>query len=190
MKRGSLLVVGAAAAALAYLAAMVVAGALPQQRQLVRFEARGLMKLAPESIDRVAIEVGGRSAALKRQGGGWIVEGGAPVAPDLASRVSMAVQFMNTSGPLRTMDAPELTGSNLREFGLDPPRLRAALYRGNETVIAPVFGARNPDDTAQYMSLAGKPDIYLMSRFVGQEWEAVALGLGLVKPPSAAPSGR
>jgi hypothetical protein len=190
MKRASLLVAGAAAVALAYLVAMVVAGALPQQKQLVKFEARGLMKPAPESIDRVAIEVGPRSAVLARQGDGWVVEGGAPVAPGLAGRVSMAVQFMNTSGPLRTMDAPELTGSNLREFGLDPPRLRAALYRGNETVIAPVFGARNPDDTAQYMSLAGKPDIYLMSRFVGQEWEAVALGLGLVKPPSAAPSGR
>ncbi|HWA11486.1 MAG TPA: hypothetical protein VHA15_00190 [Burkholderiales bacterium] len=190
MKRAPLLVAGAAALALAYLVAMVIAGALPQQKQLVKFEARGLMKPAPESIDRVTIEVGSRSAALKRQGEGWNVEGGVPVPADLARRVSMAVQFMNTSGPLRTMDAPELTGSNLRDFGLDPPRLRATLYRGNEPVIAPVFGARNPDDTAQYMSLAGKPDIYLMSRFVGQEWEAVALGIGLARPPSAAPSGR
>jgi hypothetical protein len=190
MKRGPLIVAGAAAAALAYLVAMVVVGALPQQRQFVKFEARGLMKLAPESIDGVTIEVGSRSAILKRQGEGWNVEGGAPVPADLAKRVSMAVQFMNTSGPLRTMDAPELTGSDPREFGLEPPRLRATLRHGKETVIAPVFGARNPDDTAQYMSLAGKPEIYLMSRFVGQEWETVAVGIGLARPPIAVPSGR
>jgi hypothetical protein len=189
MKRNTLLTALAAIAALAYLVAMTVAGALPQQKQLVKFEARGLMKLAPETITRVKIEVGPRSVTLLRQSDGWTVEGGPRVQAALAKRVSMAVQFMNTSGPMRTLDAPELTGSNPREFGLDPPRLRATLYRGNENAIGPLFGAHNPDDTAQYMGLEGKPEVYLMSRFVGQEWEAVAVGTGLVAA-SAAPSGR
>ena len=189
MKRSALFVSLAAVVALGYLVAMIVVGALPQQKQLVKFEARGLMKLAPETITRVEIAVGPRAAVLLRQGESWTIEGGGAVQTDLAKRVSMAVQFMNTSGPLRTLDAPELTGSNPREFGLDPPRLRAALYRGKEAVIGPVFGARNPDDTAQYMALDGKPEVYLMSRFVGQEWEAVAIGVGLVSA-NAAPSGR
>lgn len=179
MTRKALLPAAAALAALAYLVAMTVFGALPQQKQLVKFEAKGVMKLAPESITRVKIEVGSRSTVLLRQGESWTVEGGAPVAAELAKRASMAVQFMNTAGPLRVMDAPELTGSNPREFGLDPPRLRSTLYRGNEAVLGAVFGTHNPDDTAQYMGLEGKPDIYLMSRFVGQEWEAVAAGIGL-----------
>lgn len=179
MIRRPLLVWAAAVAAFAYLVAMVIAGALPQQRQLVKFEARGLMKLAPQSIDGVKIEVGPRSATLRRRADEWVVDGGRALAPDLGKRVSMAVQFMNTSGPLRAMDAPELTGSNLRDFGLEPARLRATLYRGGEIVLEPAFGARNPDDTAQYMALRGRPDIYLMSRFVGQEWEAVASGVGI-----------
>lgn len=172
----------AAVAALAYLVVMVVAGALPQQRQLVKFEAKGVMKLAPEGIDRVRIDVGPRSASLHREGAGWVTESGTAVDPALAKRVSMAVQFMNTAGPLRSLDAPELTGSNPREFGLDPPRLRATLSQASDTVLVAVFGARNPDDTAQYMGLDGKPEVYLMSRFVGQEWEAVAAGIGLLAP--------
>jgi hypothetical protein len=180
MTRRALLPAAAALAALTYLVAMTIAGALPQQKQLVKFEAKGVMKLAPESITQVKIEVGSRSAILVRQDEKWVVEGSAPVAPDLAKRVSMAVQFMNTAAPMRMMDAPELTGSNPREFGLDPPRLRATLFRGNDAVLGPIFGAHNPDDTAQYMGLEGKPEIYLMSRFVGQEWEAVAVATGLL----------
>lgn len=179
----------AAVAALAYLVVMAVAGALPQQKQLVRFEAKGIMKVEPGSIDRVKIDVGSRSATLRREGETWKVEGGAPLAPETAKRVSMAVQFMNTAAPLRMLDAPELTGSNPREFGLEAPRVQGTLYRGNETVLGAAFGAHNPDDTAQYMGLDGRPEIYLMSRFVGQEWEAVAAAAGLV-PVSAAPSGR
>lgn len=183
------LLIAAALAALAYLVAMVVVGALPQQRQLVKFEARGVMKRAPETISRVKLEVGERAAVLVRRDNGWAIEDGSPVAADLAKRVSLAVQFMTTSGPIRILDAPELTGSNPREFGLEPPRLRATLQDGSGTVLVAAFGARNPDDTAQYMSLAGGPELYLMSRFVGQEWEAVAAGIGLV-PASAAPSAR
>src|SRR5690349_7398810 len=42
-----------AASALAFLAAMVVSGAMPQQRQFVRFEAKGVLMLPPERILRV-----------------------------------------------------------------------------------------------------------------------------------------
>ena len=180
MTRRALFSALAAATALAYLIAMAIAGALPQQKQLVKFEARGIMKLAPESIDRVKIQVGTRSATLLREGDGWKVEGASPIAPELGKRVSLAVQFMNTAAPLRMLDAPELTGSNPREFGLDPPRLRGTLYRDGEPILGAAFGSHNPDDTAQYMNLEGKPELYLMSRFVGQEWEAVASGLNLV----------
>ncbi len=41
--------------AVGYLVAMVVTGALPRQRQLVEFEARGLMREPPESVVRVEV---------------------------------------------------------------------------------------------------------------------------------------
>ena len=32
------------------------------------------------------------------------------------------------------------------------------------------FGARNPEEYLQYMRLDGDARLYLMSRFVGEEW--------------------
>lgn len=190
MSRRGLAAAIAASGALAYLVAMVVVGALPEQKQLVKFEARGVMKLEPAQISRVELQQGADTVILKRGAGGWTKEDGTAVPAELAARISMGVQFMNTAGPLRIMDTPEIQGSNPREFGLDPPRVRFRLFQGEQPVLAARFGAHNIEDTAQYMSLEGQPELYLTSRFVGQEWEAVAAGV-LPRPPvSAAPSKR
>jgi hypothetical protein len=39
-------------------------------------------------------------------------------------------------------------------------------------VLQARFGARNAEDLLQYMTLAGRDGLYLMSRFVGQQWDA------------------
>jgi hypothetical protein len=39
-------------------------------------------------------------------------------------------------------------------------------------VLAARFGARNPEDYLQYMRLEGGARLFLMSRFVGAEWDA------------------
>ena len=179
----------AATGALAYLITMVVVGALPEQKQLVKFEAKGVMKLQPELVSRVELQRGIESAILKRAAGGWTREDGSAVPAELGARISMGVQFMNTAGPLRTMDTPEIQGSNPRDFGLEPPRVRFKLFQDSQVVLGARFGAHNIEDTAQYMALEGQPELYLMSRFVGQEWEAVAAAI-LRTPVSAAPSKR
>lgn len=178
----------AAIAALTYLIAMVVVGALPEQKQLVKFEARGVMKLQPEQVTRVELQRGTDTAILKRSAGGWTKEDGSAVPAELGARISMGVQFMNTAGPLRIMDTPEIQGSNPRDFGLEPPRVRFKLFQADQAVLGARFGAHNIEDTAQYMALEGQPELYLMSRFVGQEWEAVAAGIFQRPPVSAAPS--
>ena len=33
------------------------------------------------------------------------------------------------------------------------------------------FGAPNPQRVLQYMKLGGRDQVYLMSRFIGEEWE-------------------
>jgi hypothetical protein len=38
-------------------------------------------------------------------------------------------------------------------------------------VVGAEFGALNPQKVLQYMKLRGQGEVYLMSRFVGQEWE-------------------
>ena len=169
---------GAAVAALAFLIAMVVTGALPEQRQLVKFEARGVMKLEPDLVTRVEIHRGDHGAVLLRApGGSWAVEGGGTLSAELAQKVSLAVQFMNTAGPIRTIDAADLQGANLRDFGLDPPALSVVLFQGARAVIGARFGTHNPEQTAQYMMVEAGRELILMSRFVGQEWESVAQAL-------------
>jgi hypothetical protein len=167
--------VTAAVLAVGYLVAMVVTGALPQQRQLVKFEAKGVMQVAPERISSVALRAGERSAVFMRTpDGGWARDGGAPLDPAIAKRLSLAVQFMNTSGPVRVLEPAEYQGTNPHEFGLDHPQLSIALFEGSQPAITAHFGGRNPDDFLQYVTVEGKRELFLISRFVGQEWDAVA----------------
>jgi hypothetical protein len=166
---------GAAALALGFLVLMVVTGALPGQRQLVKFEPKGVMQLAPERISAVALRAGERSALFVRTpDGGWARDGGAPLDAELAKRLSLAVQFMYTSGPVRELSPSEYQGTDPREFGLDRPRLSIALFEGERPVIKAHFGGRNPDDFLQYVTVEGRRELFLLSRFVGTEWDAVA----------------
>lgn len=157
--------------ALAYLVAMVVSGAMPVQRQLVRFEPKGVLKMAPEQIARVEISRGPQRLALLRIGGRqWTTPDGTDIGP-AGSRVSMAVQMMNTSGPVREIAAADLAGVDTTPFGLDPPLIAATLYNeAGQRVLTARFGARNPEEYLQYMRLDGDARLYLMSRFVGEEW--------------------
>ncbi|HKB83330.1 MAG TPA: hypothetical protein VKD04_09020 [Burkholderiales bacterium] len=178
MKKNTLWTALAAAAAFAFLVAMVISGALPEQRQLVKFEAKGVMKLEPDRISRVELHQSERKAVLLRTpDGGWATQGGNAMSVEMAKKLSLAVQFMNTAGPIRVMQPEELAGTNPRDFGLDQPRLTITLFANAQPVLGARFGAHNPEDMAQYMMLDGRQDVILMSRFVGQEWESVAGGV-------------
>lgn len=158
-----------------YLVAMVVTGALPRQRQLIEFEARGLMRETPESVVRVEVtRAGVRSVFLRDGPKGWTLDGGGPIASEAARRVSLAVQFLNTSAPLRHLAQKELVGMTPAAFGLDRPVVAARVHNAQGPLIAVNFGAENPEGTAQYMSVDGRDGVYLISRFVGSEWTAVA----------------
>ena len=163
----------AALASIGYFCAMVIGGALPELRNRVKFEAKGVMSLAPERIDRVEIERGATRVALARtSSGGWSREGGEVLSVPAAAKVSLAVQYMHTAGPVRTMSAEEIRGIAPTEFGLASPELSVTLFTGPQRVLRARFGARNAEDLLQYMTLSGRDDMYLMSRFVGQQWDA------------------
>jgi hypothetical protein len=167
----------AALAAFAWLVAMVVSGALPKQRALVEFEANGVLALPPERIERVELIAGGRRGAFERNGErGWSREGGDVLDPALAARLSMAVQFMHTAGPVRTMSAEELRGADTTAFGFETLALAGALYAGGQRVLTFQFGRDNAEGFAQYLRLEGRQELFLMSRFVGEEWRTVADG--------------
>ena len=78
---------------------------------------------------------------------------------------------MHVSAPIRVMERAEWSSIGLREFGLDPPGYTATLYRRGTPVLGAEFGAPNPQRVLQYMKLGGRDQVYLMSRFIGEEWE-------------------
>jgi hypothetical protein len=167
----------AALIALTYLVVMLAAGALPERRQLVRSEANGVLSLAPETIIRVTVVAQGLPAVFVRQADSWVREGEAsPVDLTLAGTIDRAVKFMHTANPVRTLEHEEIAKTALAEFGLDRPRLAIALEDGGGVVLEAEFGDTGTDGLLQYMRLRGRGEVYLMSGFVGKEWQAVVDG--------------
>jgi hypothetical protein len=161
--------------AVMFILVMLATGSRQESRQLVKFEPKGVMQLPPERISGVQIVSAGRRYSLKRTAsGGWIVGTERALGPKLSADASMAVQFMNTSGPTREMSAEEIRDVPMKEFGLDRPRASVTLYEGSSPIIAAHFGARNADGLLQYMSVEGRGGVFLMSRFVGGQWEQLA----------------
>jgi hypothetical protein len=164
--------------ALAYLVAMMVTGAQPVQRQLVRFEAKGVLRIEPDAVRKIALAGGGRQAALVRGGdGGWAREGGGAVADGAATHLDTAIKMLNRSGPVRELAPEELSGVDTRPFGLDEPVVTATLSGPAGQPLTVRFGAVNPEGFLQYMRIDGDPKVYLMSRFIGAEWVAALEGM-------------
>jgi hypothetical protein len=170
----------AALVALTYLVVMLLSGALPERRQLIHAEAKGVLRQAPESITRATVVADGIPSAFVRQGrGGWVKKGSASqLDAQLADTIDRAVKLMHTANPVRMLDSKEVAESRLAlaDFGLDRPRLSITLEDAGGVVLAADFGGANNDGLLQYMRLIDRNDLYLMSGFVGKEWQAVAAG--------------
>jgi len=165
----------AGGAAVLFIVAMIITGAQPESEQLVKFEAKGVMAMAPEQVTSVAIDFAGKTYRLERTGSqAWSGPGATALDAKLAANASMAVQFMNTSAPAREMSVEELPGAQLRDFGLTPPRISVTLYARSAPVLTARFGANNPGGLLQYMQVDGRSEMFLMSRFVGEQWEQLA----------------
>ena len=163
--------------ALAYLVAMVVTGAQPVQRQLVKFEAKGVLQIEPEAVQKVTLGLGDRQLVLTRSSDGWALEPGGAVEGAAATHLDTAVKMLHRSPPVREITAEELSGVDTRPFGLDEPVVVATLAGPGGKSLTVRFGALNPEGFLQYMRIDGDPKVYLMSRFIGAEWMAALEGV-------------
>jgi hypothetical protein len=168
----------AAAVGLVYLVIMLLTGALPERRQLVRSEANGVLRLAPEIIARVTVVVADAiPAVFVRQDSSWVREGSATaVDAQLAETIDRAVTFMHTANPVRVLKPEEVADAGLAEFGLERPRFSITLEDARGVVLEADFGSDSTDGLLQYMRLRDRDELYLMSGFVGKEWQAVVDG--------------
>lgn len=160
------------AIALGYLAAMVLVGAAPVQQQLVRFEAKGVLRLLPEAVRRVEIDHAGTTTTLVRRGEkAWATGSGTVLDPSTSAQLDTAVNVLHRSGPVREIEAQDLAGVDTGPFGLDAPVLAVSVFGDSETpVLTARFGNLNPEGILQYMRLQDSERVYLMSRFVSTEW--------------------
>ena len=159
--------------AVGFLLAMALTGKLSETRQLVKFEARGVLAVPPEHIRRVELHIGEHITTFVRLsdhiwGVGKTQE---PISGELQEHLEQAMAFMHTSRPVRVMHRDEYHSTPLHEFGLEQPRCAVVLSDARRVLLAASFGADNPQELLQYMQLRGDNNLYLMSRFVGQAWE-------------------
>jgi hypothetical protein len=163
--------------AVGFLAAMVVSGHLREGGQFVKFKPAGVLLETPDQIDRVELRADGRRRGFVRAAGGWRGEAGdGPVPAALAAHLDSSLRFMYAAAPVRVLARAEWAAQGLREFGLDRPGYAATLYRGGQAVLGADFGATSPQKVFQYMKLEGRDQVYLMPRFIGEEWEQVLKG--------------
>jgi hypothetical protein len=171
---GSRRLLGAAAVlgSVGILAAMVVSGHLRESKQFIKFVPSGVMPEAPGEIDGVEIQTRTGRWLFVRSADGWrTTPDGRHVPISLSAHLDDSIKFMHVSAPIRVMERAEWAPVGLREFGLDPPRYRAMLSRRGTVVLGAEFGIPNPQEVLQYMKLNGRDQVYLMSRFIGEEWE-------------------
>ncbi len=167
----------AALFSVAYLATMAYTGALPRSRQLVQTHADGLLAVEPGQVQQVDLMSGnGVSLSFERADGRWIRQhDGITLTAPQVSTLERAVQFMHTSPPVREFDHPSASASagQTDQYGLDKPVLTLSLRSTDGAVLQARFGALNADGFLQYVQVDGRPTLFLLSRFVGTEWQAV-----------------
>jgi len=86
--------------AVAFLVAMVLTGSLPEPRQLVKFAAKGLLKLPPEQVRRVELRMDEHTASFVRSANQEWVQSGrqAALTDELLAHFREAILLMHTSG--------------------------------------------------------------------------------------------
>jgi hypothetical protein len=162
----------AAALLIVLLAAITLSGHWPELRQMVPFTSKGLVAITPSDVTRVDIRAGQDAVALRREAGGWTIDGTTGAVPaELASHIDAGLRLVHVSEPARELAAEGLTAGSFADFGLNPPAGVVALDTAQGAVATINFGVLNPAGTSQYVRLGGAATVYLMARHVGTEWQ-------------------
>jgi hypothetical protein len=192
VRRGAARAGGFAAALLmvALIAGISLTGRWPKDSPLERPAARGVLALAPDRVARIEISAGEKDIVFEhRPTGGWLVNGG-ETEKAVSEHIDTALRLLNVSNPTRVLKAGEYDAAQVAEFGLDPPRMLVSIVSQGGKTSSVSFGETTPGQNAQYARVIGQPNLYLLSRYVGVEWQLAADMAERVTPgEAAAPAG-
>lgn len=174
LKRGSRAIsLGLAAGVLmiALIAAISLTGRWPEDMSREGTPLVGIVNIPAKNIERITLEAGGDKIAFERHGAHLWRSNGADLGAAIAGHIDLGLRLLNVSSPLRVLDEAEYGREKLAEFGLASPRLKLQLIPRTGTATEVVFGENTPTQTTQFARVTGQPQIYLLSRYVGTEWQ-------------------
>ena len=107
-----------------------------------------------------------QSVRIEKQGDTWMVAG----TSDPANRTSFTslIVRMSTLKATRAVDNP---GTDLSQYGLDPPKDSAVATLDDGTTYQLDLGGKTPVQTGTYARKAGAPDIYVIADQIGTDLE-------------------
>jgi hypothetical protein len=190
--RGGATLTGVAAAALmiALIGAISLTGKWPTSPWLIRAsaDAKGVLELPASLATRIEVSAGEKEVVVleHRSSGGWVVNG-SEAGPAAAMHVDTALHLLNVSKPLRSLKPADYTAAQVAEFGLDPPHMWISVFATDGKANTVAFGEATPAQNAQYVRVSGSPNLYLLQRYVGVEWQ-VALDMLERAAPKRSPS--
>jgi Domain of unknown function (DUF4340) len=150
---------------------IAVTGRWPVDAPRTHIEPGGILSVPAERISRAEFSADGQQDRFSRDAReGWLVNG-APIGPAVAGHIDTALRLLTISAPRRVLAADEYDAGQLADYGLDPPRFVLALGESDGDVTRLGFGEATPAQNAQYVRIIGRPELYLLPRDVGEEWQ-------------------
>jgi hypothetical protein len=164
--------IGAALLAAGTIFTLATHGRRPESG-LARFEPAGVMvEIQPERVREVEVASGAQRWRFARAAEDrWTALDATQPPADWASRIDAGLRFLSVSAPQRVMRREEYAGTPLSEFGLAPPRFVVRVQTSDTAPVVIEFGSSNPQGLAQYARVAGRTELFLLPRFVGEQWE-------------------
>jgi Domain of unknown function (DUF4340) len=151
--------------------AIVVTGRWPSDAPRTRLEAGGILPVPAERIADVEYSAGEQPTRFSRAGReGWVVDEAA-TSSAAAGHIDIALRLLATSTPRRALAAGEYDPGQLAAYGLEPPHCVLAITEKGGSIVRFEFGEITPARNAQYVRIAGRPELYLLPRDVGAEWD-------------------
>jgi hypothetical protein len=188
-KLARLLGFSAALVMVAVIAGLSLTGRWPRSSSLEQVTGNGLLSLPVDDVARIDVTAGDRTIVFHHPSvGAWLV-GGAQIAPAVSQHVGEAVHFLNVSNPRRILRPGDYTAAKIAEFGLDPPRMVVGLFGKDGKASDIAFGEATPAGNSQFVRVLGRPDIYLLSHYVGVEWQ-IAFEMAARTAPGEAGAAR
>ncbi|MFT4585651.1 MAG: hypothetical protein ACI915_005622 [Gammaproteobacteria bacterium] len=166
--------ISGSALAIAYLLVMFASGAPPTYENRIDSSALGVLIEEPDQIVAVEITSGdSRDVYTSRQELWFDASTQEPLSEEKAAALQDALKFMHTAEPVRVIAPEKLATLDGAAYGLKPARFSIELSAANGTRLVTDFGDIANNGVLQYMRIAGRGEIYLMSGFVGAAWDAL-----------------